>query len=108
MLLILRNDNGVSQKERGTPRSIKSSAVGNVVVAATRSSAALSQGPFDQKEVDMLVNFGSSISLIQVSVATAHSRQIERAPKVLELTSAEGKEIPIIGCSRLSWCLETL
>lgn len=51
-------------------------------MAAVRLSAALTQGVLDQKEVDMLVDF----------VATAYSKQIERAPKGLELTSAEGKD----------------
>ena len=77
-------------------------------MAAVRSSAALTRGLLDQKEVDMLVDSGSSISLIQESVATAYSRQIERAPKGLELTSAEGKEIPVLGCITLPLCLGKL
>ena len=88
------NDSGVPQRGRRYPQeALSPSAVGNVVVAAVRSSAALTRGLLDQKEVDMLVDSGSSISLIQESVATAYSRQIERAPKGLELTSAEGKDI---------------
>ena len=70
-------------------------------MAAVRLSAALIRGFLDQKEVDMLVDSGSSISLIQESVATAYSRQIERARKGLQLTSAEGIEIPVIGCITL-------
>ena len=38
----------------------------------------------------------------------AYSRQIEKAPKGLELTSAEGKEIPVIGCITLPLCLRKL
>ena len=49
----------------------------------------------------MLVDSGSSISLIQESVATAFSRTIEKSPKGLQLISAEGKEIPVLGCITL-------
>ena len=56
----------------------------------------------------MLVDSGSSISLLQDSVATVYSRQIERAAKGLELTSAEGKEIPVLGCITLPLCLRNL
>ena len=73
------------------------SAVGNVVVTAVRLSVALTQRLLNQK-VDMLVDSGLSVSLIRESVATAYSRQIERAPKGLQLTSAKGKETPVIGC----------
>ena len=75
---------------------VSPSAVDNVVVAAVRLSAALTQGLLDQKEVDMLVNSGLSISLIQERATTAYSRQTERAPKGLELTSIEEKEIFVI------------
>ena len=88
--------------------AVSPSAVGNVVVAAVRSSVALTRGLLDQKEVDLLVDSGSSISLIQESVATAYYRQIDRAPKGLELTSAEGKEIPVLGCITIPLCLGNL
>ena len=54
-----------------------------MVVAAVRSSAALTRGFLDQKEVDMLVDSESFVSLLQESVATMYSRQIERAQKDL-------------------------
>lgn len=76
-----------------------------MVVAAVSSSAAVTQGLL---EVDMLVDSESSISLIQESIATAYSRQIEGAPKGFELVSAEGKEIPILGCITLPLCLGKL
>ena len=46
--------------------------------------------------------------LIQESVATAYSKEIKRPPKRLELTSADGKEIPVIGCITLPLCLDKL
>jgi len=63
--------------------------VGNVVVAAVQSNAAFTQGILDQKEVDMMVDSGSSISLIQKSVATV---QIKGPPKGLQLVSFQLKE----------------
>ena len=77
-------------------------------MAAVRSSAAFTWGLLDQKEVDMLVDSGSSISLIQESVATAYSKEIKRPPKRLELISADGKEMPVIGCITLPLCLDKL
>ena len=56
----------------------------------------------------MLVDSGSSISLIQEGVATAFSRQIEKSPKGLQLISAEGKEIPVLGCITLPLWLGNL
>ena len=65
-------------------------------------------GLLDQKDVDMLVDSGSSISLIQEGVATAFSRRIEKSPKGLQLISAEGKEIPVLGCITLPLWLGNL
>ena len=70
-------------------------------MATVRSNTAITQGLLDQKDVDMLVDSGSSISLIQEGVATAFSRPIEKSPKSLQLISAEGKEIPVLGCITL-------
>ena len=50
----------------------------------------------------MLVNSERSISLIQEGVVTAFSRQIEKSPTGLQLISAEGNEIPVLGCITLS------
>ena len=77
-------------------------------MTAVRSSVALTWRFLDQKEEDMLVDSGSSVSLMQESVSTAYSRHIERAPKGLKLTSAEGKEIPVIGCITVPLCLGKL
>ena len=61
-------------KREGVPReAVSPSAVGNVVVATVRSNTAFTRGLLDQKDVDMLVDSGSSISLIQEGVATAFS-----------------------------------
>ena len=50
---------------------------------------------------NQVVDSGSSISLIQEGVAIAFSRPIEKSPKGLQLISAEGKEIPVLGCITL-------
>jgi len=72
--------------------------VGNVVVvAAVRSSAAVIKEFLAQKEVDMMVDSGSSVSLIEESVARAHVTKTEVPPKGLQLISAEGKEIHVLG-----------
>ena len=75
-----------------------------VVVAAVRSSAAVIKGRLAQKEVDMMVDSGSSISLIEESVAKAYVTKTEVPPKGLQLVSAEGKEIPVVGCTTLPVC----
>ena len=87
---------GALNRERVPQEAVSPSAVVNVVVASVRSNTALTRGLLDQKEVDMLVDSGSSISLIQEGVATAFSRQIERTPN-------EGK-----GCITLPLCLGKL
>ena len=89
-------------KREGVPQeAVSPSAVGNVVVATVRSNTAITRGLLDQKDVDMLVDSGSSISLIQEGVAIAFSRPIKKSPKGLQLISAEGKEIPVLGCITL-------
>ena len=100
-MLFGKRQRGAPKREGVPQEAVNPSAVGNVVVAAVRSSAAFTRGLLDQKEVDMLVDSGSSISLIQESVATAYSKEIKRPPKRLGLTSADGKEIPVIGCITL-------
>ena len=59
---------GYSQEGRSTQEAISPSAVSNVVVAAIRSNTAFTQGLIDQKDVNILFNSGSSISLIQEGV----------------------------------------
>jgi len=72
--------------------------VGNVVVvAAVRSSAAVVKGFLAQKEVDMMVDSGSSVSLIEESVARAYVTKTEAPPKGLQMISAKGKEIHVLG-----------
>ena len=107
----------VRKRQRGTPKGAgvpqeltrPPSGVGNmVVVAAVRSSAAVIKGRLAQKEVDMMVDSGSSISLIEESVAKAYVTKTEAPPKGLQLVSAEGKEIPVVGCTTLPVCLADL
>ena len=96
----------VGKRQRGTPKGAgvpqeltrPPSSVGNVVVvAAVRSSAAVIKGFLAQKEVDMMVDSGSSVSLIEESIARAYVTKTEARPKGLQLISAEGKEIHVLG-----------
>ena len=70
---------------------MRPSGVSNVVVATVQSSAAFTRGLLDQKAVDIMIDSGSSISLIQESVAVAYARKMETPAKRLQLVSAEGK-----------------
>ena len=82
--------------------------MGNVVVATVRSSAAFTRGLLGHKEVDMMVDSGSSLSLIQESIAAAYSKRMKAPPEGLELVSAEGKRIPVLGHITLFLSLEKL
>ena len=69
-------------KREGVPQeAVSPSAVGNVVAATVRLNTAITRELLDQKDMDMLVDSGSSISLIQEGVATPFSRSIEKSPK---------------------------
>ena len=94
----------------GAPQeAVSPSNVANVVVVATvRSSAAITKGFLDNKEVDMMLDSGSSISLVQESVAIAFSRPIEAVPSGLKLVSAAGDTISVLGCITLPVCLGKL
>ena len=78
--------------------------VANVVVVATVRSSAASFF-LDNKEMDVMLDSGSSISLIQESVTAAFSRPIEATPNGLKLVSAAGDTISVLGCITLPVCL---
>ena len=91
-------------KGAGAPQELTRppSSVGNVVVvAAVQSSAAVVKGLLAQRKVGMMVDLGSSISLIQESVIWTYMTQTKATPKGIHLISAEGKEIPGVGCTTL-------
>ena len=68
-----RNANGAPQELTRPPSGVGSV----VVVAAVRSSAAVIKGNLAQRELDMMVDSGSSISLIEESVAKAYVAKTE-------------------------------
>ena len=69
----------------------------NVVTAAVQSSAAVLRGIVGSREVEMMLDSGSTISLIQESVATGLPAVKQLASNELQLVSAAGEPIPVVG-----------
>ena len=69
----------------------------NVVTAAVRSSAAVLRGIIGSREVEMMLDSGSTISLIQESVVTGLPAVKQLALNELQLVSAAGEPIPVVG-----------
>ena len=69
----------------------------NVVTAAVRSSAAVLTGIIGNTEVQMMVDSGSTVSLIQERIATSLPavKQLQ-ASNGLQLASAAGETIPVV------------
>ena len=67
----------------------------------------LQSGASDNK-VEIMLDSGSSISLIQESIATPFSDKNKICPSGLQLTSASGDNIPILGCITLPVCIGEL
>ena len=70
----------------------------NVVTAAVRSSAAVLRGIIGNTEVEMMLDSGSTVSLIQECIATRLPavKQLQ-ASNGLQLASAAGETIPVVG-----------
>ena len=81
---------GAFQKAIGPPSVV------NVVTAAVRSSAAVLTGIIGNTEVQMMVDSGSTVSLIQERIATSLPavKQLQ-ASNGLQLASAAGETIPV-------------
>ena len=69
----------------------------SVVVAALKSNAAITREMVGKMEVDIMLVFGSSVSLIQEGVATDFLGEKIPSPVGLTLVSAAGEDIPVPG-----------
>jgi len=73
------------------------------VAAAVHPTAAVIQGVLGNKEVDMMVDSGSSVSLpIEQSVAVGFSTKSKVTESSVRLVSAAGDNIPTLGSITLS------
>ena len=70
----------------------------SVVVAALKSNAAITRGMVGKMEVDIMLDSGSSVSLIQEGVVTDFLGEKTPSPVGLTLVSAAGEDIPVLGC----------
>ena len=70
----------------------------SVVVAALKSNAAITHGMVGKMEVDIMLDSGSSVSLIQEGVVTDFLGEKTPSPVGLTLVSAAGEDIPVLGC----------
>ena len=82
--------------------------VTSVMVAAVRPGAATIWDKIGDKKVEIILDFGSLISLIQESIATPFSDKNKISPSGLQLTSASGDNILILGSITLPLCIGEL
>ena len=92
---------GVSEGAEASQEQLKPHRI-SVVVAAVRPNAATTWGMVGERKVEMMLDSGSSISLIQESVAAACSTDYNTVSFGLKLVSASGDNIPVLGCITLS------
>ena len=76
-----------------------------MVVAAVRPNTATTWGVVGERKVEMMLDSGSSILLIQESVAAAFSTKYNAVSFGSKLVSASGDNIPVLGCMTLSLCI---
>ena len=69
----------------------------NVVTAAIRSSKIVLRGIIGDREVEMMLDSGSTVSLIQERIATSLPAVKQLALNELQLASAAGEPIPVVG-----------
>ena len=69
----------------------------NVVTATVQSSAAVLRGIIGNREVEMMLDSGSTVSLIQEHIATSLPAVKQLASNGLQLASAAGESIPVVG-----------
>ena len=94
----------VGKRERGvpsgpgTPRAqVSPPSVSNVVVAAVRPSAAVLKGRLGDIEVDILLDPGSTVSLVRSSILPRTLGVNQLKPGDLQLVSAAGEPMPVVG-----------
>ena len=78
------------------------------MAAAVHPTTAVIQGILGNKEVNMMMDSGSSISLIEQSVAASFPTEASRTESSVRLVSAAGDSIPTLGSITLSVCLGPL
>ena len=67
------------------------------VLVAIRSSAAVVKGELGQVAVDMMLDSGSSVSLVQRDILDKSQGFRQIAPQEFQLVSAAGERIPVVG-----------
>ena len=91
---------GASEGAEVPQEQLKPLSVTSVIVAAVRPSAATIWGKICDNKVEIMLDSGSSISLIQESIVAPFSDKNKISSSGLQLTSASGDNIPILGCIR--------
>jgi len=77
-------------------------------VAAVCPNAATTWQMIGEYKVEMMLDSGSSISLIQESTVATLSKECKIMPSGLKLISASGDNIPILDCMTLPLCISEL
>ena len=86
----------------GTSQALSPTKLAGAVVAAVRPTTAVIQGALGNKEVDMMVDSGSSISLNEQNVAAGFSTEANVTESSIRLVSAAGDNIPTLWSITLS------
>ena len=106
--MVGKRQRGASEGAETPQEPVSPPNVVSVVVAAIKSNAAITRGMLGKTEVDVMLDSGSSISLIQESIAMELSVKRTPPPVGLTLVSAAGDDIPVLGCITVPLCVETL
>ena len=80
--------------------------VSSLVLAGITTQGCIITGIIANKVVEIMIDLGSSISLVGENLTSDHN--LKAAPRNLQLVSAAGKPIPILGQSTLLIQLEGL
>ena len=99
---------GVSEGAETPQEQLEPHNVTSVVVAAVHPNAATIWGMIGECKVEIMLDSGSSISLIQESKAAPFSNEHTISPSGLQLVSASGDNIPVLGCMTLPLCIGEL
>ena len=82
----------------GTPRAqVSPPSVSNVVAPAVRPSAVVLKGRLGDIEVDILLDSGSTVSLVRSSILPRTLGVNQLKPGDLQLVSAAGEPMPVVG-----------
>ena len=95
-------------EEAGASQELSPTKSAGIVAAAVQPSAAVTRGVLDSKEVNMMLDSGSSISRIEESVVVSLRTKTSTTPSSLKLVSAADKDIPTLRCITLPIQLGTL